>query len=169
MFAKSGTHICWSNLTGQQISVIRLYDGIQIWITWITWTSNVSSKHSYIVKIWLISVNTILNLCMLRSITSRGSPHFLINSESLWHLLEAGSCTACCIFYLVISLTLMVSRCCRKVSSASLLGRNSFPWRLLGGRVVGTANSPLSASVLPELEGLATKRGRGRFLKPRRF
>lgn len=63
-------------------------------------------------------------------------------------------------------LTLMESRCCLKVSSASLLGEKSFPCRLLGGKVVGTAKRPPSESPLPALEEPATKRGLGGFLKP---
>jgi hypothetical protein len=65
-----------------------------------------------------------------------------------------------------LALTLMESRCCRKVSSASLLGEKSFPCRLLGGKVVGTAKRPPSESLPPVLEGPATKRGLGGFLKP---
>lgn len=61
---------------------------------------------------------------------------------------------------------LMESKCCRKVSSASLLGEKSFPCRLFGGKVVGTAKRPPSESLLPVLEGPATKRGLGGFLKP---
>lgn len=57
-------------------------------------------------------------------------------------------------------------RCCRNVSSVSLLGKKSFPCRLLGGNVVGTAKRPPSESLLPVLVGLATKRGLGGFLRP---
>lgn len=64
-------------------------------------------------------------------------------------------------------LTLMELRCCRNVSSVSLLGKKSFPCRLLGGNVVGTAKRPPSESLLPVLAGLATKRGLGGFLRPR--
>lgn len=63
---------------------------------------------------------------------------------------------------------LMESKCCLKVSSASLLGEKSFPCRLFGGKVVGTAKRPPSASLLPVLEGPATRRGLGGFLKPGR-
>lgn len=61
----------------------------------------------------------------------------------------------------------MEFRCWRKVNSGSLLGEKSFPCRLLGGNVVGTAKRPPSESLLPALEGPATKRGLGGFLKPR--
>lgn len=61
---------------------------------------------------------------------------------------------------------LMEFRCWRKVNSGSLLGEKSFPCRLLGGNVVGTAKRPPSESLLPALEGPATKRGLGGFLKP---
>ena len=61
----------------------------------------------------------------------------------------------------------MELRCCRNVSSVSLLGKKSFPCRLLGGNVVGTAKRPPSESLLPVLAGLATKRGLGGFLRPR--
>lgn len=68
----------------------------------------------------------------------------------------------------ILTLTLIEFRCWRKVNSVSLLGEKSFPCRLLGGKVVGTAKRPPSESLLPVLEGPATKRGRGGFLKPRR-
>lgn len=60
-------------------------------------------------------------------------------------------------------LTLMESSCCLKASSASLLGENILLCReLLGGIVVGTANTPPSESPL----AVDPSRERGRLRPP---
>lgn len=64
----------------------------------------------------------------------------------------------------LLYLTLMESSCCLRASSASLLGENILLCRvLLGGSVVGTANTPLSVS-LPTVD---PSKERGRLRPPK--
>lgn len=64
----------------------------------------------------------------------------------------------------LLHLTLMESSCCLN-SSASLLGENILLCReLLGGNVVGTANTPPSESLLI----FGPKRERGRLRPPKK-
>lgn len=60
----------------------------------------------------------------------------------------------------------IASKCWRPATSDSLLGKEIFAWRLLGGSMVGTANTTPSLLVVTDPKGPPNTSGRDRFLKP---